>query len=116
MLEMKRKLSIVWSLLCKAVNWLFRVIGILIKLMFVVLVVAFGVFAGSVGSKFVEYKLGWQPRLNLTEIKVETAVNIMDVNAPVIVVPPAPSNNNIPDLSEPGPSRIVSHVTKTEKI
>lgn len=95
--------STVWSLLCEAVSWLYRTTKLVIKLMTISLIVAVGVFTGSVGAGYV-----WrQPTLKITETVVITSVNVMDVNAPVIVIPPPTPSKSVPDFSKPGPAREV---------
>ena len=107
MISLKGIPGTVWEMLREAVNWVVSTARMIAKMIMLILAVAIAMFTGSVGTEYVKHVMEWQPKLVVTNVKIITGVNIMDVNAPVIVIPPPESRASIPDFGKSGQARKV---------
>jgi hypothetical protein len=107
MISLKGIPGIIWEMLREAVNLVVSTARMIAKMIVLILVIAIAMITGSIGTEYVKHVMGWQPKLVVTNVKIITGVNIMDVNAPVIVIPPPESRASIPDFGKSGPARKV---------
>jgi hypothetical protein len=82
-----------FEMLHEAVSWLWKTMKLIARMLVISLMIAVGVFAGSIGANYFGPVM-----VKITETQVITSLNVMDVNAPVFVIPPPEPSKSVPDF------------------